>query len=82
MCNFCKREQVTDDISEMVNIIGGVGIGIGESSDVMGLLVYLTENDKDEPILQADLYPVSGVGSIAQVNIRIKYCPNCGRKLV
>ncbi len=23
MCNFCKREQVTDDISEMVNIIGG-----------------------------------------------------------
>ena len=82
MCNFCKREQVTDTISEMVNIIGGVGIGIGESSDVMGLLVYLTENDKDEPILQADLYPVSGVGSIAQVNIRIKSRPNCGRKLV
>lgn len=23
MCDFCKREQVTDDISEMVNIIGG-----------------------------------------------------------
>lgn len=82
MCDFCKREQVTDDISEMVNIIGGVGIGIGESSDVMNLLVYLTENDKDEPILQADLYPVSGIGSITQVDIPIKYCPNCGRKLV
>lgn len=24
MCDFCKREQVTDDISEIVNIIGGV----------------------------------------------------------
>lgn len=41
MCDFCKREQVTDDISEMVNIIGGVGIGIGEKLKCDGFISIL-----------------------------------------
>lgn len=82
MCEFCKVETIGGK-SDMTNDIGGVFIGIGDSPDVLGLRLYITERDKDrEPILQADLYALAGIGSIARVDIPIKYCPRCGRKLV
>ena len=82
MCDFCKVETIGGK-SDMTNDIGGAFVGIGDSPDVLGLRLYITERDKDrEPILQADLYALAGIGSIARVDIPIKYCPNCGRKLV
>lgn len=82
MCEFCKVETI-DGKPDMTNDIGGTFIGMGESSDMMGLRLYITETDTvRKPILQADLYALAGIGSIARVDILIKYCPNCGRKLV
>ena len=82
MCEFCKVETF-DGKPDMTNDIGGTFIGIGDSSDVLGLRLYITEADTvRKPILQADLYALAGIGSIAHVDILIKYCPNCGRKLV
>lgn len=82
MCEFCKVETI-DGKPELTNDIGGTFIGMGESSDMMGLRLYITETDTvRKPILQADLYALAGIGSIARVDILIKYCPNCGRKLV
>ena len=82
MCEFCKVETF-DGKPDMTNDIGGAFIGIGESPDMMGLRLYITESDKDrKPILQAELYALAGIGSIARVDIPIKYCPNFGRKLV
>lgn len=82
MCEFCKVETF-DGKPDMTNDIGGAFIGIGDSSDVLGLRLYITEADTvRKPILQADLYALAGIGSIARVDILIKYCPNCGRKLV
>lgn len=82
MCEFCKVETI-DSKPDMTNDIGGTFIGMGESPDMMGLRLYITEVDTArEPILQADLYALAGIGSIARVDIPIKYCPNCGRKLV
>lgn len=82
MCEFCKVETFNGK-ADMTNDIGGAFIGMGESPDMMGLRLYITESDIDrEPILQADLYALAGIGSIARVDIPIKYCPNCGRKLV
>lgn len=82
MCEFCKVETF-DGKPDMTNDIGGTFIGIGDSSDVLGLRLYITEADTvRKPILQADLYALAGIGSIARVDILIKYCPNCGRKLV
>ena len=82
MCEFCKVETFNGK-PDMTNDIGGTFIGMGESPDIMGLRLYITETDTArEPILQADLYALAGIGSIARVDIPIKYCPNCGRKLV
>lgn len=82
MCEFCKVETI-DGKSDMTNDIGGAFIGIGDTPDVLGLRLYITEADTvRKPILQADLYALAGIGSIARVDILIKYCPNCGRKLV
>ena len=82
MCDFCKVETF-DGKPDITNDIGGAFIGIGDTPDVLGLRLYITETDRSrEPILQADLYALAGIGSIARVDIPIKYCPNCGRKLV
>ena len=82
MCEFCKVETIGGK-SDRTNDIGGTFIGIGDSSDVLGLRLYITEADTvRKPILQADLYALAGISSIARVDILIKYCPNCGRKLV
>ena len=76
MCEFCKVETI-DGKSDMTNDIGGAFIGIGDSPDTMGLRLYITETDKTrEPILQADLYALAGIGSIARVDI-----PNIHRLL-
>lgn len=82
MCEFCKVETFNGK-ADMTNDIGGAFIGIGDTPDALGLRLYITETDKTrEPILQADLYALAGIGSIARVDIPIKYCPNCCRKLV
>ena len=82
MGEFCKVETF-DGKPDMTNDIGGAFIGIGDTPDALGLRLYITESDKDrKPILPADLYALAGIGSIARVDIPIKYCPNCGRKLV
>ena len=82
MCEFCKVETICGK-PDMTNDIGGAFIGIGDTPDALGLRLYITEADTvRKPILQADLYALAGIGSIARVDIPIKYCPNCGRKLV
>ena len=79
MCEFCKPEEVGDGVC---NEIGFTEVAMGNADGLFGLQALLT-NDKmgDNPEMKLVLFATNGGADIANINIPIRYCPVCGRKL-
>lgn len=80
MCRFCKpgtfcKEEITRKIAEEP-------IDMGQMLDVLNLNAWVMKGEDDGDIkIQLCLSESVDNSDIAVLDIPIKYCPMCGRKL-
>lgn len=78
MCKYCnfKDGEISDE--ELVF----TSIGMGENSNLLGLEIFIFDDEENNPVMNVELYPVCGGDEpIISESIKINYCPICGRKL-
>ena len=79
MCKFCKPDEFGDGV-EIINDIKSKDVRVGTTLNVLGLAVWMIAGKEHKPKLQFCLTD-KDYYDIDQINIPIKYCPKCGRKL-
>lgn len=80
MCKFCKPDEFGDG-KEVFRELKSKPVGVGCISNVMNLEAWLLADNENKPKIQLSLTDQDRY-DIAYINIPIKYCPKCGRKLV
>ena len=79
MCEFCKPEEIGDGVC---NEIGFTEVTMGNADALFGLQALLTNDELgNNPEMKLVLFATNGGADIAHINIPIRYCPVCGRKL-
>lgn len=75
MCDFCSRE-----IWESCKRVEKLGVDMGDLGGVLDLSVWMIFEDEEDDRLDFTLSSSTG-DTIKEINLPIKYCPMCGRKL-
>lgn len=82
MCEFCEPNGRFEgkDISKQIAV---ESIDVGMLCDVLQLDAWLfTDRKGANPRINIALETQETTGEIAEINIPIKYCPVCGKRLV
>lgn len=81
MCDFCKPDEFGDG-KEITKQIKTEPIDMGNCLDVLRLEAWVMNDEAgNNPKLQICLSLSETSSDISTMNIPIKYCPICGRKL-
>lgn len=82
MCKFCKSDEFGDGV-EITKMIKPKEVRIGLIFNAMSLEAWVLDGDehKHKPKLRLSLTSPEG-DDLVYMDMPIKYCPRCGRKLV
>ena len=81
MCDFCKLDKFGDG-KEITKQIKAEPIAMGMYEDVLRLEAWVMNDEEGiNPKLQICLSVTNTSSDISTMDIPIKYCPICGRKL-
>ena len=80
MCKFCKPDEFGDGI-EITKRIKSKEVRIGSVFDAMMLEAWILDGDKHKPKLRLSL-TYQECDDLAYMDIPLRYCPKCGRKLI
>lgn len=81
MCDFCKPDEFGDG-KEITKQIKTESIDMGNCVDVLRLEAWVMNDEAgNKPKLQICLSLSETSSDISTMDIPIKYCPICGRKL-
>lgn len=80
MCKFCKQYEFGDGI-EITKQIKSKEVRIGSVFNAMTLEAWILDVDEHEPKLQLSLNDQEG-NDLVYMDIPLRYCPKCGRKLI
>lgn len=80
MCKFCKPYEFGDGI-EITKQIKSKEVRIGSVFNAMTLDAWILDVDEHEPKLQLSLNDQEG-NDLVYMDIPLRYCPKCGRKLI
>lgn len=79
MCKFCKADEIGDG-KEIVRKLKDKQVRVGNIWNAMNLEAWILAGNESKPKIQLSLTDQEGY-DMAMINISIKYCPKCGRKL-
>ena len=79
MCKFCKPEKIGDG-KEIVRSLKDKQVRVGNLWNAMNLEAWILTKSDSKPKIQLSLTNQEGY-DMATINIPIRYCPKCGRKL-
>lgn len=80
MCEFCKPDEFGDGI-EITKPIKSKEVRIGSVFNAMTLEAWILDGDEHKPKLRLSLNDQEG-NDLVHMNITLRYCPKCGRKLI